>query len=137
MVARSSTNSVLAFFWSPDSEHIAYVAPVSSPGSFSAKPYNAPVLQETAGLAWTVLDIEDSESRTYGSFFPTEEMIYLLTFFDQFAQSHRIWSPDSRHLVYSEVTPENEAVISLIDATQAVSVPLIIAEGVIGVWSFG
>lgn len=135
-VAQSTSNNVLAFFWSPNSGQIAYVtAATSSPGSFSAKVQSAPALQ-SGGLAWSVLDVDNGAVRSYGSFVPTEQMAYLLTYFDQFAQSHRVWSPDSRHLVYSEVTAESEAMISLIDTTQEVSVPLFIAEGVVGVWSF-
>ena len=136
-VARSTSNSVLAFFWSPNSDQIAYVtAATASPGSFSAKVQSAPVLQPSGGLAWSVLDVDGGAVRSYGSFVPTEQMAYLLIYFDQFAQSHRVWSPDSRHLVYSEVTADREAMISLIDTTQETSVPLFIAEGVVGIWSF-
>jgi TolB protein len=136
-ITRSRTNSVLAFFWSPNSDQIAFVTPsAASPGSFNAKAYYAPTSQEPDGLAWSVMDVETGEVRSYGTFVPTEEMAYLLTYFDQFAQSHRIWSPDSHHLVYSEVTADNQPMISLIDTTQEVSVPLFIAEGVVGVWSF-
>lgn len=135
-VAQSSTNNVFAFFWSPDSEHIAYITPATLPGSFSAKARFEPAFQAQDNLAWSVMDVQGGEIRGYGAFVPTDEMMYLLTYFDQFAQSHRLWSPDSRHIVYSELTSANEAVISLIDAMQAVSVPLIIAEGIIGVWSF-
>lgn len=136
-IARSTGNSVLAFFWSPNSDQIAYVTTTAaSPGSFSAKRFAAPNLQSNGGLAWSVLDVDAGTVRNYGSFVPTEQMAYLLTYFDQFAQSHRVWSPDSRHLVYSEVTADREPMISLIDTTQEASVPLFIAEGVVGIWSF-
>jgi TolB protein len=135
-VARSASSNVLAFFWSPNSDQIAYVATAASPGSFNAKAQYAPALQGSDDLAWSVLDVDNGAVRNFGTFIPTEEMAYLLTYFDQFAQSHRLWSPDSRHLLYSEVTANNQAMISLIDTTQEVSVPLVIAEGVVGVWSF-
>lgn len=126
---------MLAFFWSPDSDQIAYVTTTAvSPGSFSAKMSSA--RQGTGGLSWSVLDVESGAVRSYGSFVPTEQMLYVLTYFDQFAQSHRLWSPDSRHLVYSEMTANSEAMISLLDTTQETSVPLFIAEGLVGIWSF-
>ena len=136
-IAQSRSDTVLAFFWAPNSDQIAYVTTTTaSPGSFSAKVQSAPALQSSSGLSWSVLDVENGAVRSYGSFVPTEQMAYVLTYFDQFAQSHRLWSPDSRHLVYSEVTAESEAMISLIDTTQETSVPLFIAEGVVGIWSF-
>ena len=141
VVARSPVNGVLAFFWSPDSAHIAYITVASTqPGSFSASAPSAARLAaqtpQPSGLAWSVLDVADSANRQYGSFIPTQEMIYLLTYFDQFAQSHRLWSPDSSEIVYSEITPDARSVISLLDTTQEIAVPLVIADGVIGIWSF-
>lgn len=141
VVARSPTAGVLAFFWSPDGNHIAYVTLAApEPGSFNAyAPSGAKVLaqaQQPTGIAWSVLDVADGANRRYGSFLPTNNLVYLLTYFDQFAQSHHLWSPDSRQLVYSEVTPDGRPVISLLDTTQAISVPLVIADGVIGIWSF-
>jgi TolB protein len=134
-VAQSRSDAVLAFFWSPNSDQIAYVTTTTaSDGSFSAKVQAAQ--QSSGGLSWSVLDVDNGAVRNYGSFVPTEQMAYLLTYFDQFAQSHRLWSPDSRHLVYSEVTASSEAMISLLDTTQETSVPLFIAEGVVGIWSF-
>jgi TolB protein len=62
-------------------------------------------------------------------------MIYVLSFFDQFAQSHRIWSPDSAYLVYSEITGEDETVLSVLDIRRPDSTPIIVADGVIGFWS--
>jgi TolB protein len=140
VVASSPVDGVLSFFWSPDSAHVAYVTLGSSPGSFSASaPSDARLVAQTqqpTGLAWSVLDVEDGANRRYGSFIPTQQLVYLLTYFDQFAQSHRLWSPDSRHIVYSEITADERAVISLLDTTQEVTVPLVIADGVIGIWSF-
>jgi TolB protein len=136
-VARSPVNGVLSFFWSPDSQQIAYLTLASSPGSFSASSSHvlAQPQQPLIGIAWTILDVHHETTRQFGAFLPTEETIYLMQYFDQFAQSHRIWSPDGRHLLYSELTPAGP-VINLLDTSQVGSVPFSIAEGVIGVWSF-
>ncbi|MDZ4766830.1 MAG: hypothetical protein SGI73_20010 [Chloroflexota bacterium] len=140
-VARSAVTGVLAFFWSPNSERIAFITLSTTPGSFNAfdpSKASAKALAqgEATGLAWSVIDVATSETRRYGTFVPTRDMIYLLTYFDQFAQSHRLWAPDSTHILYSEVTPENRQVISLLDTTRAVSVPLYIADGMFAVWSY-
>ena len=142
-LARSPSTGVLAYFWSPDSHLIAYVtltAGVAPPGSFSAYGKTdgvmASLIQGQAGLVWTVLDVSTGATRSYVPFIPTSEMIYLLTYFDQFAQSHRLWSPDSHHLIYSEVQPGDRQVVTLLDVTHQDTVPLSVAEGMIGVWSF-
>jgi TolB protein len=125
-VTRSSLNSAVSFFWSPDSTKVAYL-------TFS---------QRTGGgysTRWSVLDIELNSNVQYSSFIPSYEMGYLIQYFDQFAPSHRLWSPDSRYLVYSEVievdggfTPQ----VSVIDVSQPASNPIKVADGVFGVWSF-
>jgi TolB protein len=139
-VARTPVNGAFAFFWSPDSHQLAYITLATPPGSFSASAEQgghlaAPYQQEATGLAWSVLNVETENVNRYGSFVPTNDMIYILQYFDQFSQSHRVWSPDSRHLIYSEITPEGP-VINLLDATRADNVPFSVAEGVIGIWSF-
>lgn len=140
-LARTSVNGVLAFFWSPDSRRIAYITLASAPGSFNAFEGKSELLKmlpqgQPPGLTWSVIDISTEETRRYGIFVPTREMIYLLSFYDQFAQSHRLWSPNSTHLVYGEVTSDGQSFVSILDTTRAVSIPLNIANGFIGIWSF-
>lgn len=136
VIARSPTTGVLSFFWSPDSQQIAYLTLAALPDSFSAR-NGLRALQQTpsVGIAWSVLDVDSGDVKQYGSFYPTQETVYLMQYFDQFAQSHRVWSPDSRHLLYSEVTSSGP-VINLLDTAQAGSVPVVVAEGVVGIWSF-
>jgi TolB protein len=134
-VVETSAADMISFFWSPDSQSIAYVSPALAPGSFNAKP----AAQDDAPpeLSWSVLNVASGAVRRFGAFVPTNDMVYLLTYFDQFAPSHRVWSPDSRHLIYSETATDGTATISLLDTTQDIAVPLTIADGFIGVWSFG
>jgi len=65
-------------------------------------------------------------------------MLYLIQYFDQFAASHRIWSPSSTHLLYSELVDASEPapVISILNITQADTVPFVIDSGVFAVWTF-
>ena len=76
----------MAFFWSPDSTKIAYVT----------------LLPEEPGmLRWKVLDVATGAVSTLIDFTPSADQVTVLQFFDQFAGSHRIWSPDSRSLVFA------------------------------------
>lgn len=132
-IAASDTADVVAFFWAPNSQRIAYVTLPSDTGSFSAKPS----AQDTQlpVLSWAILDVGSGAVRRYGEFTPTSDELYVLSFYDQFGQSHRIWSPDSRHLVYSELNADGVPQIMLLD-TESNFVPLSVAEGFVAVWSF-
>lgn len=141
--ARSPINGVLAFFWSPDSQHVAYLSFGRPTGGFNASaPPDDKLIsmkqenQPPNGVAWSVLDVEDGANRHYTPFAPTNQFVYLLQYFDQFATSHSIWSPDSRYLVYSETTANMVPKIQLLDTTQENAAPSQIAEGLIGIWSF-
>ncbi|HEX2905323.1 MAG TPA: hypothetical protein VHO69_00575 [Phototrophicaceae bacterium] len=141
VIARSPGSGILAFFWSPDSRQLAYVTLATPPSSFNVRMNSTGKVaainyQDTTGAAWAVLDVVTGSDRRYGAFIPTEAMFYLLVYFDQFAQSHRVWSPDSRYLVYAETTPDDKAIISILDTSLPNSVPFSLADGVIGVWSF-
>ncbi len=138
VVTKTPVEGVLAFFWSPDSQHIAYLTPFVTTGTFTAAKHAPSSLRQTQtppGLAWSVVDVSDGANRHYASFEPSDELLYLLVYFDQFAVSHHLWSPDSRQLVYSEVTADRHHVISLLDATQP-GASQVIADGVIAIWSF-
>ena len=134
-LVRSPGTGVIAFFWSPDSQKIAYLTLASPPGTFSASNLLAQGTRESVGLAWSVMDVSTGDVVQYGQFFPTRELVYMMQFFDQFAQSHRLWSPDSSHLVYGDIM-DTGPVIKLLDTTRIDSVPTTIAEGLIGIWSF-
>lgn len=137
-LARSPVGGVYAFFWAPNGHRLVYVTLAVQPGSFNAGTgaHMAMLAQQDPALAWSVLDVETSANWRLASFLPTQDELYLLSFFDQFAQSHRIWSPDSRHIVYGELTSERQPVITVLNVENQDTVPLTIAEGHIGVWSF-
>jgi len=140
VVTKSSAEGVLAFFWSPDSQHIAYLTPPpKSNGSLTAAKRPVSLAQQSQPaqtLAWSVINVADGTNRQYGSFQPSDELLYLLVYFDQFAVSHHVWSPDSRDLVYSETTALGRHAIDVLDTTQANAAPQVIADGLIGIWSF-
>ncbi|MDQ7034377.1 MAG: hypothetical protein Q9P01_05940 [Anaerolineae bacterium] len=125
-VSRSTADGLIAFFWSPNSTKIAYLT----------------ITEQTRSrilLGWSVLDIALGSDVQYSSFAPTYEMGYLIQYFDQFSPSHRLWSPDSRYLVYSEVVEVDGGIspqVSVIDVNQPTSNPIKISDGVFGVWSY-
>ncbi len=131
VVTQTLEEGVFAFFWSPNSEALAYTTLASQQNSSSAK-----LRQEPNGIAWSVIDVRDGEERHFGAFFPTNDMLYLLTYFDQFAQSHRVWSPDSRYLVYGEFSADGAPLVRMLDTTETNAEAETIAEGMIGIWSF-
>jgi len=140
VVAQSNMNNVYAFFWSPDSQLIAMATIATPSGSFNARDNvvlaSSAAAQQSPELAWAVLDIELDATRRYGAFQPTSDMIYMFNFFDQFAQSHQIWSPDSTHIVFSEINDQGTPTISILDMTRPDTVPFFIAEGYVGIWSY-
>lgn len=142
-VAISSSAPVVAFFWAPDSDKIAYLTlpdrnpedtQVSLPGTKLAAPARQNGL---LSLTWNVLHVTSGirQSAAQG-FVPTREMFYLVAYFDQFAQSHRLWSPDSRYLAYGELTEDSNTFVNVLDTTQPNLPTQQVAEGRIGVWSF-
>jgi len=139
VVAETIVNGIGPFFWSPDSSKVAFVTLASPEGTFTtsagvtARPAPQPELPD---LAWSIMEVDDGEVRRYSAFVPTPELVYLFTYFDQFAKSHSLWSPDSRYLVYSEVSEEDEPVISIIDTSVQDTFPLTIANGYLGIWSY-
>src|SRR5690606_41274607 len=60
--------------------------PISTPpGSFSAGSSRivAQPQQPPLGIAWSILDVSTESVKQYGSFLPTEETIYLMTYLDR------------------------------------------------------
>lgn len=86
MGRRSVTDeSLAAFFWSPDGGKLAYVGADPS----------------ARGLAWAIAHSNGREPRHLDTFVPSDDFAFQLSFFDQYARSIRVWSPDSLHLVYA------------------------------------
>ena len=75
---------VLAFFWSPDSTKIAYVTPSDVRGE----------------LRWMVMNVAEGRRWPLVEFTPSRDQFTMFQFFDQFAKSHSLWSPDGRSLVF-------------------------------------
>lgn len=142
IVARSNVSGVLSFFWSPDSTKLAYVTLSNPPGTFDINSQTtgnvAYLVQNVDGFAWNILSIIDSTNILSSSFIPTISMQYLFTNFDQFAQSHSVWSPDSQYIVYSEreSLDSRNSMITIINTENTDIEPVHIAEGTFAIWSY-
>lgn len=113
---------VVGFFWSPDGQKMAYLKE-GAPG--------------TAWWQWRVYDLATDQDRGFEAFVPSAQLRYVMNSFNQYAQSHRLWSPDSRYLVYAD---RDELLIErvwLIDTwANKWAPPIFISEGTIGIWSW-
>ena len=120
---------LLCFFWSPDGGRIAYIAP--SQGA-------------DGSLRWGVLDLASGERRYLADFQPSRDQLTMFLFFDQYSQSHSLWSPDGRRLLFAGALGWLETRADLPDSgvssVYAVDVDgdgdvALIGDGSLGVWS--
>lgn len=105
-----------AFYWAPDSRRLAYLTWLDN----DLRPYNQ----------WRVFDVQAGRDRGFAAFEPTRTFETLTTFFDQFGQSHRLWSPDGRYLAYAAVSGTGEEQVWLLD-TSADRTRILVADGVV------
>ena len=80
-------DDVAAIFFSPDSRHLAFI------GVPEEKPY----------YTWSVVDVKTGAQKALGNFLATPDESTAYRYFDQFAVSHTIWSPDSSAFIYAGV----------------------------------
>lgn len=113
---------VTGFFWAPDGHKLGYLTQLSPQADW---------------LQWRVYDLEWQQDRGYGAFTPSYQTQYVMSSFNQYAQSHRFWSPDSRYLVYADRDEHQVERIWLIDTwAEQEAPPLLVGEGTFGAWSW-
>lgn len=133
-----SRDLALGFFWSPDGQHLAVLVPSLEEEGPSTRMGSlaAPLMQEQQLLLrWWVADMPDGELRPLVAFRPTRAFLLIIPYFDQYAQSIRFWSPDSRYLVYSHREAPGEAGVWVADV-EGQEPPRRLADGTLAVWSW-
>ena len=126
---RLSDDPALAFYWSPDGSKAAYVT--YSDGA-------------EGSLRFGVVEMDSGELTYLPDFVPSQEQLIHFMFFDQYAQSHNVWSPDGGsilvcgqlgyRLLRSELPPRESNRVIILDATGREG-PRDIAGGFVGCWS--
>ena len=134
-----SDEPIVAFFWSPDGRYLAALSVArSGEGNINALANKT----EAGKLAWQtnlprlrllVYEVDSGEGRLLFNFVPTFTFAtQFLPFFDQYALSHRLWSPDSSALVLSMVeNGRNQIFIINIASGQK----RFLADGLMPFWS--
>jgi Tol biopolymer transport system component len=77
-------DNVVSFFWAPCSRKLLSL-------SFS----------EDGGMQWSSLDVQGPRQTLESRFYPSRELVYFCWFFDQFAISHPLVSPDGSSLTFA------------------------------------
>jgi TolB protein len=125
--------SVVSFWWSPDGATIAAlrVQPVASviPAA-STVPSPAPQVNEVRLL---FVDVASGEIRSQHVVQPGQLFIdQFLTYFDQYALSHRLWAPDSSSFLLPVVDGDGTTRIAVLYRNGD---PARTIDGAIGFWS--
>lgn len=115
-----------AYFWSPDGNHILY----------------ARRKLDSFLWTWCIVDVADGKISEVVDFLPARPMLIVFQYFDQYALSHRLWSPDSKHFVFTgsagldahPATAIRSPSLYIIDATSHAT-PKSVADGHIAFWS--
>ena len=121
--------NVLAYFWSPDGSRIAVAAVADASGD----------------MRWLLLDPATGETTELVDFVPSRDQLTMFQFFDQYAYSHSLWSPDSRYLLFAGrlsfrassagySSQSSQSRVFIIDAGETRAVDAL-ADGGLGVWS--
>lgn len=134
--------TVLAFFWSPDGQTIAYFTlargageqVAESQGQESARAQGKVRRQrEDLFLNLSLISVSGGQPNSLVDFRPTELFLtQFLPFFDQYALSHQLWSPDSQALVLP-IVDDDRAQIYVVPVSGSGLRP--VADGAVAFWS--
>jgi TolB protein len=139
-----STKTVLAFFWSPDGRSLAVIHTGDVEPDFGVNVAAVPqtnrrTVAKTAvrhnphQFTLSIFNVETGEETELLTFGPTRIFVaQFLPFFDQYALSHPLWSPNSDALVLPvREEGENRLKIIRVDGSEIID----IGSGDMAVWS--
>jgi TolB protein len=92
--------------------------------------------------AWTVVEVANGQTYDVVDFVPSRPLLLVFQYFDQYALSHRLWSPDSKAFVFTGAAgPDARPAIGLrdptiytVEATKGAT-PKALSDGHIAFWS--
>lgn len=108
-----SSRQVAAFFWSPNGRFIATLtATAFDDGIYANSRVGLMQTHEPIALELAIIDVESGERTKLTTFQPTSYfLLQFMPYFDQYAHSHRLWSPDSEALVLPMVIDDEAKVV--------------------------
>lgn len=124
-------DDIIGLFWSPNSEKVAYFRLVTGSSSSS----NSSSATQQINVELNVLDAKSESSRKLYTISPTQQFLNVLPYFDQYAQSATIWSPDSNNLVLTFVDNQGTPGIAVASASGNLQ-PRLLANGYLAFWSW-
>ena len=129
-------DDVIAFFWAPNGNRIAYLVPARPDGEQGLE--LDPVFAREPRLFYAelrVVDVRRGNSWRVVQFPLSEGFLRLhLPFFDQYLRSTSIWSPNSRFLTYAALTAAGGPGVFVSAASGALR-PQFVAAGDLAFWS--
>jgi Tol biopolymer transport system component len=131
VTAKLAEAPVLAFFWAPDSRKLAFIVP-----DFSSTA--DPMFQNKAdqlNLRIVGCDAATSKTWTIARFPASKGLFAILPFFDQYQRSATLWSPDSRYIVFTALSPKGEPGVYVASADGNIK-PRFLAAGESAFWSW-
>ena len=124
---------LVAFFWSPDGQKIAYFM-LGSGGPSATLLQTVAQTKPRASLVVWVYDRISGDTKEVATFAPTVSFQQVLPFYSQYQRSGTIWSPDSQKLVLSGVDSAGENAIYTVNADGSQFQK--IADGDLAFWSW-
>jgi len=121
---------VVEFFWSPDGRSLAFLTP-------DLGDTVDPMFAKNDSLAYVRLmgcDVASGRTWTIARFPPSRGFFNVLPFFDQYQRSSTIWSPDSRFLAFTAVTPDGTSAV-FVSRADGNTQPRLLAPGDTAFWS--
>lgn len=114
---------VITMFWSPNGDTLAFLSIVvnnTQPAAWRSQ-------QAAPQLRWNTLDLRTNAIRRFEGFAPSLAFVNVLPFFDQYAQSIRLWDRTGTRLLYG-----TDDGVYLLDVRSGGTTRL--SDGVLGMW---
>jgi Tol biopolymer transport system component len=135
------TDSVIAFFWAPDSSRVVdfVLAQAEVPTATPGPTPDANSTPTASGPAY-YLKMYVADAASGGNkvivpqFSPSQDFWRTIPYFDQYARSGTIWSPDSQYIIVSAYAPDGKPGVFVVPSS-GVTAPRFLQDGTMAFWS--